>query len=162
MPAAFDPLRVLRTLKAHDVRFVVIGGVAAWIQGASIVTADLDIVFECTDENANRLSLALRELGAIYRHQLGRRIEPDAAGLLSTSGGGHHLFETEAGDVDALRKSGEYDFERLEPRAVTFAIEDVEAQFATLEDVIEMKKAAGRDKDRAALPVLEAALEEQD
>jgi hypothetical protein len=161
MPDAFDPLEILRTLEAHHVEYVDIGGLAAWLHGAPVVTTDLDLVYEVSKQNAERLEAALRALGAIYRHQLGRRIEPDAEGFLSMSGGGHHLFETTAGDIDALRASGDFDFAALAPRTVTVELEDIRVRLASLTDIIAMKEQANRDKDRAALPILRATLDEE-
>ena len=80
--------------------------------GAPIVTADLDIILDAEPENIQRLVAALAELGAVYRDPLGRRIEPTAEALASTSGGGHHLFVTTSGDLDVLRSSAGHDYSR--------------------------------------------------
>lgn len=55
MPGAFDPERMLAVLDTHQVRFVVVGGFAAWVHGAPIVTADLDIIFDPAPDNIRRL-----------------------------------------------------------------------------------------------------------
>ncbi|MEQ9501662.1 MAG: hypothetical protein RIT81_32625 [Deltaproteobacteria bacterium] len=160
MSAAFDPVRALRALVAHEVRFVVVGGFGAWIHGAPVMTADVDIVFDASTENTERLAAALRSLGAVYRDPLGRQIEPDAAGLASTGGGGHHLFTTDAGDLDTLRESGGARYDGLRVNAVEMEIEDLRIFVASLRDIIEMKTKAGRPKDLVALPVLRAALDD--
>lgn len=158
MPAEFDAVELLRVLVGHEVEFVVIGGFAAWIQGAPLVTVDLDIVYEPSAENAARLVDALAELGAIYRHQLGRHIEPNVKGLTSQMGAGHHLFETKFGDLDALRTAAADDFASLVPATDRFDFDGAEVRVVRLARIIELKRAAGRPKDVAALPVLEATL----
>ena len=160
MRGEFDPLAVIAALDKHGVHYVVIGGFAAWMHGAPVVTTDIDIIYELTQENVEQLVAALADLDAIYRHQLGRHIEPNVEVLMSTSGGGHHLFETVAGDIDALRESSELGYAELIPNSVVYEVDGIEVRFASLRDIIEMKEKAGRDKDRAALPMLRAVLDE--
>jgi hypothetical protein len=159
MSGAFDPLRILTVLAERRVRGVVIGGLAAWLQGAPVVTADLDLVFDADPENVRRLVEALMLLGATDRDPAGRRIEPDPERLGATTGGGHHLFCTEAGDLDLLRDAAGFDHAALAPSSVELELEGVRARFATLATIIELKARAGRPKDLAALPMLKAALE---
>ena len=158
MPAEFDPIDILQVLEEHNVRFVVVGGFAAWMQGAPVVTADVDIVYEVTAENIAALVAALTALSAFYRHQMGRRIQPDAAGLASTVAAGHHLLETRSGNLDVLRTASGIGYADLSTDTIAFEIEGSTAHFATLERVIHMKEIAGRPKDIAALPTLRAAL----
>lgn len=160
MFVAFDPARMIAVLVRHRVDFVVVGGFAAWLQGAPVLTVDLDLVFDRDPENVRRLVGALRELEAVYRDPAGRRIEPDENKLGSSTGGGHHLFRTSAGDLDVLREAAGFDYSNLSPSAIEFDIEGVRARFASLLQVIEMKERAGRPKDVAALPTLRAALED--
>lgn len=54
---------VFSSLSSHDVRYVVIGGIAAVLHGVPRATFDLDILIEATEENANRLLKALRGVG---------------------------------------------------------------------------------------------------
>lgn len=162
MPAAFDPLEILAVLGRHQVDFVVIGGFAAWLHGAPVVTADVDLVFDTSPDNVRRLIAALVELEAVYRDPLGRRIAPDEAKLLSTTGGGHHLMSTNAGDLDLLRDAAGFDFAALAGTAVRIDFGGLEARFAPLATIIELKRRAGRPKDLAALPTLLAALEDDE
>ncbi|MBI4815644.1 MAG: hypothetical protein HY791_05280 [Deltaproteobacteria bacterium] len=144
MSAEFDPAKMIRVLESHGVEFVVIGGLAAAIQGAPLVTADLDIVYATGPANLVRLVSALRELRAVYRHQFGRRLEPTVEGLGSTQGGGHHLFETSSGDLDVLRTAAGRTFEDLRPHAVRVDMKSANALILELEKVIELKTAADR------------------
>lgn len=47
--------RLLRVLADGEVRFIVVGGIAAVAQGAPVVTFDVDIVHERSPENVRRL-----------------------------------------------------------------------------------------------------------
>ena len=81
--------RILETLHDHRVRFILLGGVAAVIEGAPVSTFDLDVVHDRAADNGSRLSRALREMQAYYHAHPGSRLEPTAAELV---GEGHHLF----------------------------------------------------------------------
>ncbi len=158
MHAEFDPARILGVLERHGVEVVVIGGLAAWIHGAPVVTTDVDVVYARDPENIRRLVDALREIDAIYRDPGGRRIQPNESGLSATTGGGHHLLTTVAGDLDVLRDAAGFGYPELLPRSTLLDLDGVRARVASLETVIELKSRAGRPKDIAALPVLRAAL----
>ena len=151
---------MLRALDAHGVRYVVIGGFAAWIHGAPVITADLDIIYEASEPNIVQLCAALAELQAIYRHQFGRRLEPTREGLSSVQGAGHHLLETRAGNLDVLRSAADHTYRELVADAVSFEIDGIPTSIVSLSRIIALKEAAGRPKDLAALPALRAVLEE--
>jgi hypothetical protein len=74
-------LGILRVLLRHGVDFIVVGGVAAQLEGAPILTLDLDVLYDKAAENLERLLGALRELKARYRDPAGRHIEPDRTKL---------------------------------------------------------------------------------
>jgi len=77
----------LETLARHGVEFVVVGGVAAVLNGAPISTFDLDIVHARAPANLDRLLAALTELDARYRDLTGRVLRPELSAL---AGDGHH------------------------------------------------------------------------
>ncbi len=60
-------LGLLRVLLRHEVDFLVVGGVAAQLAGAPILTFDLDVLYDKSPENLDRLLPALEELKAHYR-----------------------------------------------------------------------------------------------
>ena len=90
--------RTLELLSRHGVDFVVVGGVAAVLQGVPLVTFDVDVVHGRTDENVDRLLSALAELDARYRGDP-RGLAPTRETLL---GPGHHLLSTALGPLDLL------------------------------------------------------------
>src|SRR6266550_1622966 len=63
----FDPGPILGVLARHEVRFVVIGGIAASLQGSTTITNDFDICYARDQENLERLTAALTEVQATLR-----------------------------------------------------------------------------------------------
>ncbi len=55
--------KAFKSFHSHDVRYVVIGGIAAIIHGVPRATLDLDILIEASRENVERLLAALQESG---------------------------------------------------------------------------------------------------
>jgi hypothetical protein len=146
----------LEVLDRNRVECIVVGGVAAVLQGVPISTLDTDIVYRRTADNIERLVAALRELEAIYRDPAGRRIEPDATRFAA---GGHHLLDTRFGPLDVLATIGaNRTFEDLERHAARYALEGMNVLVLDLGAIIETKEQAGRGKDLLALPVLRETL----
>jgi hypothetical protein len=161
MTVAFDPLLALRTLVAHEVRFVVIGGVAGALWGSPSITMDLDICYERGPENHEALAAALRELGATLR---GAPADlPFQLDARTIKMGDSFTFDTLAGSVDCLgTPSGTNGYADLRRNAAQFDLEaDLRAEVCSLDDLMRMKRAAGRPKDRAEVEILSALSEER-
>jgi hypothetical protein len=60
---------VFASFHSHDVRYVVIGGIAAILHGVPRATFDLDIPIEATPTNAGRLLDAPRRRGSTIQHR---------------------------------------------------------------------------------------------
>ena len=145
-------LGLLRALLRHRVDFLVVGGVAAQLEGAPILTFDLDVLYSKAPENLDRLLAALRELKARYRDPAGRHIEPDL-GKLETMR--THLLLTDLGALDVLGAIGNGStYQDLLDRTIAYELGEMRIRVLELAAVIESKKQANRDKDRAALPIL--------
>lgn len=155
----FDPLRVFRTLRRHKVQFVLIGGLGARLHGSPTVTNDTDICYERSPENLGRLAAALRQLGAKLRGAPEDvALQLDAKTLAA---GDHFTFTTKAGNLDCLGvPAGVGGFEELLNDATSFVVDDLDLYVASIEDLIRMKRAAGRPKDLVEIEVLEAVREE--
>ena len=153
-PSEFSAL--LATLGRHGVRFVLVGGVAAAVEGAPVSTFDLDIVHEREPRNVERLVAALRELEARYRVRPERRRAPTAALL---TGEGHHLLMTRFGPLDVLGVIGKgRGFESLCRTARRRKLGEFFVRVLDLETQIAVKEELGFEKDRAMLPTLRATL----
>jgi len=153
---AFDLEAMLRALR--DVEFILVGGVAAAVQGAPIVTQDVDILYRLAPANLKRLELALDVLNAVTRDDP-RRLR-FAVSHLATKG--HKLAMTDAGAIDILGSINDgLVFEDLLPHTERMEFEGLEVNVLRLDKLIDLKRALGRPKDLAVLPVLEATLKER-
>lgn len=153
-------LELLRSLERHGVDHVVVGGVAAILEGAPIATLDLDVVYRDDSGNLTRLAAALAELGAIYRDPAGRRIEPTAERLRDNR---VNLLETRLGLLDAMQEIGAgWRHADLVGRSHVLRVGELTVRTLDLSAIIESKRVADRDKDRAMLPVLTRTLELRD
>lgn len=150
-------LSTLERLAAHRVELVVVGGVAAVLQGAPVVTFDLDVVHRRTGENVERLFDALEELEARYRGDP-RALRPSRELL---RGPGHHLLATTLGPLDLLGAIGDgLAYEDLVVDTVTLDLPGLAVPVLELSRLIAVKESLGRPKDLAALPTLRATLDE--
>jgi len=148
---------IIQTLVAHDVEFIVVGGMAAVLQGAPVHTIDLDIVYALSESNIVRLELTLTELGAVFRDGP-RRIVPKRSHLQSR---GHKLLQTTAGPLDALaRIEANTTFEDLLPDSDWLEIEGARFKVLSLARLIVVKEQLNRPKDQAMLVLLRATLDE--
>ncbi len=162
--ADFDPVAILRVLDAHGVHFLVVGGIAARLRGAPLLTQDVDITPAPDRANLERLAGALKDLGARLR----TATEPDSVpfpfdpGLLENAT--VWTLVTKHGDLDlVVSPTGTDGYRDLIKDADELKVAtepDLAVQVASLADVIRSKEAAGREKDRAALPLLRRTLEE--
>jgi len=156
---AFDPLQILQTLQQHNVRFVIIGGIAGRLWGSTTVTNDLDICYARDRENLDSLAAALRELKARLRG-----VDGDVPFILdarSLKKGDSFTFTTNAGSLDCLgTPAGSKGYEALARTATKMDVGGVDVLVASLDDLIQMKRAAGRPKDLIEVEVLAAVRDE--
>lgn len=153
-----DFFAILKALASHRVDFIVVGGVSAVLQGAPIATFDLDVVHSREPANIGRLIEALKELGAYYRGQGTRKIEPDRSLLASP---GHQLLLTTHGPLDLLGTIGKgRGYDTLLGAAHEVVVGPVRVRVLGLPALIESKVEAGREKDKAVLSILRRTLEE--
>ena len=157
----FRPEELLRTLERFGVRYVVIGGVGATLHGSPLPTRDADICPSRDAGNLEHLAAALREMEARIRTQdapEGLPFACDAAFLRQME---LLNLTTRFGDLDlSFEPAGTGGYEELSPRSVRYDLGDgLVVPVASLEDIIRSKEAAGREKDRQALPTLRLLLE---
>jgi hypothetical protein len=151
--------QILFRLADEGVEFVGVGMVSAILQGVPLTTMDLDIVHRRTPENVARLLRVLADIQAVARGDP-RRLRPNETHLL---GPGHILLTTRFGDFDCLGAIDEgRSYEDLLPSCIPFELEGRTFRFLRLREILAMKKRAGRPKDLASIPLIEATLEEID
>jgi hypothetical protein len=154
-----EPEPILTALRRHGVQYVLIGGLAAVAHGAPHVTRDADITPDRSHANLERLSSALRELGA--RVRAGDQEHPFDHDADSLARAKVWNLTTPHGDLDiAFEPAGTFGYDDLKRDAITVLVFGAKVDVASLADVIRSKEAAGREKDRVALPVLRRLLEE--
>lgn len=156
----FDPVAALRILAAHKVDFVLIGGLAARLWGSPTVTRDIDICYAREEPNLERLATALREMRAELRGvKAPVAFRLDARTLAA---GDSFTFKSDVGDIDCLgTPTGTGGYRDLRSGAERMDIDGLKIWVTSLADLIEMKRAAGRPKDRIEVEVLGAVRDER-
>ena len=139
-----DTESLLRSLNAHKVQYVIIGAAALPVHGFSRVTVDVDIFVRATTRNIQRTLDALKNVGydlsdLTVEEMLRKKI----------------LFRQYVQEVDVHPYVKGATFRGVWARKVRNRIGRANAYFAGLNDLIRMKKAAGRPKDLEDLKVLE-------
>jgi predicted nucleotidyltransferase len=140
--------RVVSSLAEQKLEVVLIGNAAAAMQGAPVTTVDFDFMFRDTPANLRKLKAVAKSLDAVilrpfYPVSKLYRMVDDDCGL-------------QADFMPVIH--GVRSFEGLRSRAIECAIGTIKVKVAALPDIIASKKAAGRDRDLAVLPVLEQTL----
>ncbi|HVG91787.1 MAG TPA: nucleotidyltransferase [Alphaproteobacteria bacterium] len=147
----------LKALSERGVNFVVIGGYAATLHGSAYLTRDLDICYERTPENMERLVSALRP----YHPRL--RGAPEGLPFLfdvETLSNVMINLAADLGDIDLLgHLSGLGEFPAVALDAISMPLFGGEYRVASLDSLIRSKRAAGRNKDLNVLPELEVLKE---
>jgi hypothetical protein len=148
-------------LHEEGVDFIVIGGVASLAHGSPSLTRDLDVCYGRSPANLEALARALRRLGATLRGA-----PPDLPLRLDSrtlANGDHFTFSTSSGDFDCLgTPTGTAGYSDLITGAIEVQLGDLAVKVTGLDDLIRMKRAAGRPKDRVELEILGALREERD
>ena len=147
--------RLLGTLTAHGVDFVVVGGIAATLLGSARDTFDLDICPATDRKNLETLGKALVELGAKLRGvEEPVPFVPDERTLGRVE---VLTLETDKGPLDILvRPDGCPPYEQLRRRAERKDLGSFSVLVASIEDLIAIKESAGRPKDHVVVEELEA------
>lgn len=143
---------ILLRLADAGVEAIVVGMAAA-----VTMTWDLDIVHHRTPDNVERLLGVLNDIDAVARGD-GRRLRPNASHLL---GPGHILLETRFGDFDCLGAiDGSRSYEDLLETSVSLELDGRPLRVIGLGELLQIKKRAGRPKDLAGIPYIEATIAE--
>ena len=136
---------VFASFQSHDVRYVVIDGIAAVLHGVPRATFDLDILIEATTRNAERLLQALREAG------LGTADLVDAQGVLANE---ITVFNDRV-RIDVQTSTPGLTFQDAWNRRVIMDFQGQKFYVASRVDLIASKRAAGRPRDLEDVRVLE-------
>jgi len=155
-----DFASLIPLLVNNQVEFIIIGGAAATVHGSARLTEDLDIVYHRTKENVTRLVQALGKSKPYLRGAPpGLPFTFDESTVWR---GLNFTLTTSLGAIDLLGEiAGGGTFENLLPNAVRIQLFDVECFCLSLEQLILVKRAAGRPKDMETIAELETILEQR-
>lgn len=137
--------RLARALHDAKLEAIVVGATAAVLHGAPVTTQDVDLLVRRTARNEAKITAFRRLMGGMGR----MTITADVDTLLGAAGQIDLIF-------DALPAN--LAFQSVRSRATKLIIAGVPLMVASLEDIIRSKRAAGRPKDHAMLPILEDTL----
>lgn len=155
---------LLRGLLEHEVELVVIGGLAVAAHGYVRATKDVDIVPSPDRDNLARLFEALRQVDARPVEVAEFRSEelPVQFGLEGLAQGGNWALQTSHGRIDVMQwVPGVDSYDELRANALVAHLPGVgPVMFAGYEDLLSMKRAAGRDADLVDIARLEQARRE--
>ena len=151
---------LLEALSAGEVDYVLVGGLAVQLHGYLRSTFDIDLVLAMNDDNLSRFIEVAKRFKLVPAIPIPLDSLRDAAqigqwhrdkGMLAFS-----LRETAAGGmvVDVLVRP-EIDFERLRARAARGKLFGLQVPVAAIDDLLAMKRAANRGKDRLDIEALE-------
>lgn len=152
----FRPTSLLAALAQAEIDFVVVGGVAIVVQALPRFTRDLDISYATDTPNLERLGALLVSLEAKLRGvEEDLPFVPDARTLRRAQ---MLTLTTREGDLDLLvDPPGSPGYPALRRRADVIELAGAAIRIASIEDLIEMKRAAGRPQDRLDIEALELA-----
>lgn len=151
---------LLATLVEHGVDFILVGGVAATVHGASRLTRDVDVVYARADANLDRL------VAALARHSPYLRDVPPGLPFRwdcdTLRRGLNFTLTTDVGAIDLLGEIiGGGRFEDLVAHSIEIELFGLHCRCLGLAKLIEVKRAAGRPRDLEAVAELEAIREER-
>ena len=152
---------LLTALRNEGVSFIIIGGVAATLHGSARLTNDLDVVYERSTENIDRLSRAIAPFNPYLRgapEGLPFRFDPP-----TIKRGLNFTLRTDAGDFDLLGElTGVGSFAAVAQVSIDATLFGATYRFINLDALIRSKRAAGRAKDLEVVAELEAIREERE
>jgi len=155
---AFRAADILGVLVSHGVDFVVVGGLAVVFHGSTRITQDLDVCYSTEPANLEVLGRALIELDAApFGIKEDVPFVPDAKTLARTE---VLTLATKHGKLDVLRSpGGAPPYAALRANAELVEAAGFAIRVASPEDLIAMKRSAGRNKDLADIEELEAIVD---
>ncbi len=156
-----QPLRLrllLQRLREAEIDFVLVGGLAVNAWGYLRATRDVDLVPDPSPENLARLDALLVGLGG--KVEVGGRLLGSSAIRTFLRTGDRTLVLTALGRIDILQGLPQVpSFAALDERSSEVDLEGLTVKVCSFDDLVTMKRASDRPRDRDDLEALEAARE---
>jgi predicted nucleotidyltransferase len=151
---------LIELLADAEVEFVIVGGMAAVVQGVPVTTFDLDIVHNRAEANTKKLLAFLRTIHARYRgHPPDKKIELSEAAFL---GRGHQLLYTDLGALDVLGTIEDgLEYEDLIPHSIEVKLRGKTVKILKLEKLADLKSRSVNEKDRLVFKLISKTLTEK-
>jgi predicted nucleotidyltransferase len=146
--------QILKILIDAKVDFVLVGGYAGIVHGASQMTRDLDICAALTDENVSKLRDCLKDLSP--KHRMNPNVQPSFIEHPKSLEGVNAIYlQTDLGVLDVISSvTAVGDFPEIKKQAIEIEFFGKKCLVMSLEHLIAAKEAMGRDKDKAILKEL--------
>ncbi|MEA2344275.1 MAG: hypothetical protein QOF63_2444 [Thermoanaerobaculia bacterium] len=152
--------RVFRLLNDHDIRYVIVGGIAVVLHGSPRLTADLDIIIDLEPVQARTAIEVLQRAGFVAEVPVDIRQFADETVRRSWIVDKHmkalslHDGEMPPTVIDLLAESP-IAFEELYGRAKLVSVDDMTLRVAAIPDLIALKRLSGRPEDLRDIEELE-------
>lgn len=155
-PGRFDARELFAALAHHAVDYITIGGIAIQAYGGQRLTQDLDVAIAASTENLARLAVALLDLDARILGPGGERSRSVPSASLLAASDQWHLI-TVHGPLDVITLPAHLgSFSDMRARAHEIPLGELSIPIAHRDDLLRMKRAAGRAQDLADVQLLEA------
>lgn len=141
-------VRIADALAQSGLEAILIGNAAAAIHGAPVTTVDFDFLFRVSPVSQRKLRRFAEALGGSLVQPF-----PTLSSVYRIEVPGESLQVDLTSDIHGVRS-----FNSLRSRSSAIEIEGRSIMVAPLADIINSKRAAGRPRDLAVLPVLEETL----
>jgi hypothetical protein len=151
---------LFQALNRHEVRYVVVGGLAVVLHGHARLTADVDLVVDLDPNEAGKAIAALQSLGLRARAPVDPTAFADAEARAAwVRDKGMRVFSM----WDPANPMREVDlfvehpipFAGLWERSAIVPLESTSVRVASIDDLIALKRLAGRDVDKLDIQALE-------
>jgi predicted nucleotidyltransferase len=152
--------RVFRLLNEHEIRYVIVGGIAVILHGSLRLTADLDIIIDLEPVKAGQAIEVLQRAGFIaeipvdIRQFADEKVRRSWMAEKNMKALSLHDREMPPTVIDILAESP-IAFEDLYLRAKSISLDEMTLRVASIPDLIVLKRISGRPEDLSDIAELE-------
>jgi hypothetical protein len=152
-----ETMFLLRELRRRNIRFVVIGGLAARVYGSTHSTSDVDVCHARDARNLRAIAQLLRDLKAEFR-RMPKFTPPDLhENTLATET--DFVFNTPHGYLDLIGEfTGVGTYEQARDGAIDVEIRRLKLPVLSLPRLLDAKRSTGRPKDQLVAAELDVVM----